>query len=111
MKNSFAIFSKVFEKVFKMLTGRKLSSLCLSKGETHAVLALSWNILLLKLFLFGIANGWLKTFSFISFGGILSIPVDFLPSIFLKSCSTSRAEIFERWVSAAVRFFSMLSFL
>ena len=40
------------------------------------------------------ANGLLKTFadSFISFGGILSIPVDFLLSIFLKSCSTSPLE-------------------
>ena len=90
MKNSFAIFSKVFEKVFKTLTGQKsateyLSILCLSKVETHAILVLSWNNPLLKLFLFAIADGWLKTFSFISFGGILSIPVDFLPSTFLKS--------------------------
>ena len=33
------------------------------------------------------ANGWLKTFSdsFTNFGEILSISVDFLPSIFLKA--------------------------
>ena len=74
-----------------MLTGRKLvreylSSVCLSKGEMHAILALSGNIPLLKLLLIAMANGLLKTFadSFISFGGILSILVDFLLSIFLK---------------------------
>ena len=57
----------------------------LSKGKTHVILALSGNIPLLKLLLIVIANGWLKTFadSFISFGRILSIPVDFLASIFL----------------------------
>ena len=44
------------------------------------------------------ANDLLKTFadSFTKFGGFLSIPADFLLSIFLKSCSTSRAEIFGR---------------
>ena len=83
--------------------------MCLSKGETQAVLALSGNIPLLKLLLIAMANGWLKTFadSFISFGGILSIPVDLL-SAFLKSCSTSQAETFGRWLFPAVRFFAML---
>ena len=91
------------QKAFKRLTGRKLvteylSSVCLSKGETHAVLALSGNIPLLKLLVIVMANGLLKTIpdSFISFGGILSILVDFLLSVFLKSCSTSRAETFGR---------------
>ena len=66
--------------------------MCLSKGETHTILALSGNIPLLKLLLIEIAFAD----SFISFGGILSIPVDFLLSIFLKSCSTSQAENFGR---------------
>ena len=74
--------------------------MCLSKGETHAILTLSGNIPLLKLLLIAMANGWLKTFadSFISFGGILSISVDFLLSIFLRSCSTSRTQTFEKWL-------------
>ena len=101
--------------MFKTLTGRKLvteylSSVCLSKGETHAILGLSGNILLLKRLLIAMANGLLKTFanSFISFGGILSIPVNFLLSIFLKSCSTSQAETFGRWLFLSVRSFAML---
>ena len=55
-------------------------------------------------------NDFLKTFadSFIGFGGILSIPVDFLLSIFLKSCSTSQAETYGRWLFPTVRFFAML---
>ena len=63
----------------------------LSKGETHTILALSGNIPLLKLLLIAMENGLLESFadSFISFGGILSIPVDFLLSIFLKNCFTS----------------------
>ena len=77
-----------------------------------AILALPRNIGLLKLLFAAIANGFLKTFadSFISFGGILFIPVDFLLSIFLKSCSTSQVEILERWLFAAVRFFSVFFF-
>ena len=58
-------------------------------GETHAILALSGNITLLKLLLNAMAKGLnFKNFadSFISFGGILCMPVDFLLSIFLKSC-------------------------
>ena len=73
-----------------MLTGRKLvteylSSVCLSKGEVKAILALSGNMPFLKLLLIAMANGLLKTFAdnFVSFGGILSIRVDFLISIFL----------------------------
>ena len=61
-----------------MLTGRKLvteylSSVCLSKGETHEILALAGNIPLLKLLLIAMANGLLKTFadSYISFRGTL----------------------------------------
>ena len=99
-----------------MLTGRKLhkeyfSSVYLSKGEMHAILALSGNFPLLKLLLIVMANGLLKTFadSFISFGGILSMPVDFL-SIFLKSCSTLRVETFGRWLFPAVRYFSVILF-
>ena len=51
----------------------------LSKGETHANLALSGNIALLKQLLTAMANGLLKTFadSFINFSGILSINMDF----------------------------------
>ena len=65
--------------------------MCLSKGETHSILALSEKIPLLKLLLIAMTNGLLMTFagSLISFGGILSIPVDFLLSIFLKNCFTS----------------------
>ena len=82
----------------------------LSKGETHSILALSGNISLLKLLLIAMANGLPKTFAdiFISFGGILSIPVNFLLSIFLKSCSTSQAETFGRRLFPALRFFAML---
>ena len=64
--------------------------MCLSKGETHAILALSGNIALLKLFIIAMANGLFKTVgdTFISFSGILSMSIpDFLLSIFLKSCS------------------------
>ena len=93
-------FFIIFEKVFKMLTGRNLvteylSSVCIFKGETHAILALPGSITLLKLSLIAMANGFLKTIgdSIISFGGIL--PLDFLLSIFLKSCSTSQAETLE----------------
>ena len=99
----------MFEKVCKMLTGRKLvtehlSLVCLSKGETHVILALSRNIPLLNLLLIEMANVLLKTFadSFISFGGNISIPVDFLQSKFLKSCSTLQAETFVRWLFPAV---------
>ena len=46
--------------------------------------------------------------SFISFGGILYVPVDFLLSLFLKSCYTSQAETFGRWLLPSVRFFAML---
>ena len=65
----------------------------LSNGERHATLALPGNIPLLKLLLIAIANGLLKTFAdnSISFGKVLSIPVDFLLSLFLKRCSTSQA--------------------
>ena len=65
--------------------------MCLSQGETHAILALSLNIPSLKLLLIAMANGLGKTLAdtFISFGGTLSMPVNFLPSIFLKRFSTS----------------------
>ena len=84
--------------------------MCLSEGETHTILALSGNIPLLKLLLIAMANGLLKTFadSFISFGRIFSISMDFLLSVFLKSCSTLRAETFGRWLFPAVRYFVML---
>ena len=98
-----------------MLTGRKLvreylSSVCLSKGEMHVILALSGNIPLLKLLLIAMENGLLESFadSFISFGGILSIPVDFLLSLCRKSCSTSQAKTFGRWLFPAMIFFAML---
>ena len=71
--------------------------MCLSKGETHTILVLSKNIPLLKLPLTAVTNDLLKIFedSFISFGGILSMSSDFL-TVFLKSCSTLRAEAFGR---------------
>ena len=52
---------------------------------------------LLKLLLIAMVNGLLQTFadSFISFGGILYIPVDFLLLIFLKNCSALQAETSE----------------
>ena len=55
-------------------------------------------------------NGLLKTFadSFISFGGIIFIPADFLISTFLKSCSASQLETFGRWLFTAPQFFDML---
>ena len=103
IKKYFTIFSQIFEKVFKTLTSWKLateylSTVCLSKGETHANLALSGNIPLLKLLLPAMANGLLKTFadSFIGLGEILSTPVDILLSIFLKCCSTWQVETFTR---------------
>ena len=87
--------------------------MCLSKGETHAILALSWNIPLLKLLLIAMANGLLKTFanSFVSFGGVLFIPVDFLLIIFHKSCSTSQAETFGRWLFPLWAFLLLFSFI
>ena len=90
IKRSFTIFSKFFEKVFKTLTDRKLLTVylplvCLTKGETYAIIAFSQNILLLKLYC----------------NAILSVPVDFLLSIFLKSCSTPQAETFGRWLFQA----------
>ena len=93
-----------FHKGFYNANGLKVSH--------GTILALPRNIGLLKLLFAAIANGFLKTFadSFISIGGILSIPVDFLLSIFLKSCSTSQVEIFERWLFPAVRFFSVFFF-
>ena len=58
----------------KTLTGRKLVtesllSVSISKGETHAILALSGNIPLLKLLLIAVAIGLFKTFAdnFINF--------------------------------------------
>ena len=115
IKKPFTIFSWFFEKAFRTLTGGKLvteylSSVSLSKGETHAILALSGNIRLVKPLLIAMANGLLKTFgdSFISCGWILSIPADFLLSVFLTSCSTSKAETFGRWLFPAVRLFAML---
>ena len=63
------------------------SSVCLSKVcLTHAFLALSGNIPLLKLLLTTMANGLLQPFgdSFISFGEMISLTlVDFLLSIFI----------------------------
>ena len=65
---------------------------------------------MLKLLLIAIASSLLKTFSdgSISFGGILSIPVDFVLSIFLKSCPTSQAETFGKWLFPAMRFFGVI---
>ena len=51
----------------RKLVTEYLSSVCLSKGETHAILALSGNVPLLKLLLIAMANGLLKTFSVLSF--------------------------------------------
>ena len=65
------------ETTRKLIT-KYLSSVCLSKEEMHAILALPGNIPLLKQLLIAMANALVKTFadSFISFGGILSIPFD-----------------------------------
>ena len=62
-----------------------------------------------KLLLIGMTNGLLKNFvdSFISFGGIIFIPENFLLSIFLKSCSASQSKTFWRWLFTAVQFFDM----
>ena len=70
----------------RMLVMKYSSSLCLYQRETHAILASSGNIPLLKQLLIAMANVLLKTFadSFISFGRILYMPADFLLSIFLK---------------------------
>ena len=51
----------------RKLVTEYLSSVCLSKGETHAILALSGSIPLLKLLLIAMANGLFKTFSVLSF--------------------------------------------
>ena len=108
-------FINFLKRLFKTLTGGKLVTeylplMCLSKRKTQAISALSGNIPLLKLLLIAMASGLLKTFadSFVSFGGILSIPVDFLLLIFHKSCSVSQAETFGRWLFPTVRFFTML---
>ena len=82
------------------------------QGKNARNLALSGNIPLLKLLLIVMTNGLLKTFadSFISFSGILPILVDLLLLTFvtIKSCSTSHAKTFGRWLFPAVRFFSKL---
>ena len=108
-------FFIIFEKVFKMLTGRNLvteylSSVCIFKGETHAILALPGSITLLKLSLIAMANGFLKKIgdSIISFGEIL--PLDFLLSIFLKSCSTSQAETLVAVYSCELFFYVIFLF-
>ena len=98
-----------------MLTGRNLvteylSSVCLFKGETHAILALPGSITLLKLSLIAMANGFLKKIgdSIISFGEIL--PLDFLLSIVLKSCSTSQAETLVAVYSCELFFYVIFLF-
>ena len=84
--------SYILEKVFRTLTGLKfetlfLSSDCLSIGGTDAIFALSGKTPLEILLFIASANGWESTLADIltSLGGILSVPVAFLSSIFLRS--------------------------
>ena len=74
-----------FEKVFKILTGRKFKIVCLfsvflSKGLTQATLALSGKILCLKLLLIAIESGVRKGSAaiLVKAGGILSSLIAFL---------------------------------
>ena len=107
---SFAIFPYIFEKVFKTLTGRKLiteylSSVCLSKGEGHTVLALSGSIPLLKLLLIAILMVRLRFLKIVfTCANSLSIPVDFL----LSSCSISQVETFGRFFSILISFIALI---
>ena len=54
--------------------------MCLFRGETHAILALSGNINFVELSLIAMSNVLFKNFanSFVSFDGILPILADFL---------------------------------
>ena len=88
----FTTDSYILEKVFRKLTGLKFETLfsssdCLSIGETGAIFALSEKTPLEMLLFIASANGWESTLANIltSLGGILSVPVAFLSSIFLKS--------------------------
>ena len=77
------------------------------QGGNAFNISIIWKHSFVETIINAMANGLLKTFSgsFISFGGILSIPVYFSLSIFLTSCSASQAETFRRWLLPAMRFF------
>ena len=65
IRKSFENFPKIFEKVFKILTGRKIEIECLfsgilSRGLTEATLTLSRKIFCLKLLFIAIESGALK---------------------------------------------------
>ena len=107
-RSSLQLFHYILTRYSKLQRGWKLVRECLSlvylsKGEVHAILALSGNITSLKLLLTAMANGLLKTFadSFISFDGILCITVDFLLLIFLESFFASQVETIGRWLFPA----------
>ena len=98
IKKSFTIFSYIFS--------HRIFIICVFIQEVNACnFRIIWKLLLIAM-----TNGLLKTFadSFISFGGIIFIPTDFVLSIFLKSCSASQSETFGRWLFTAVQFFDML---
>ena len=84
--------SNISEKVFKTVTALKFEALflsldCLLIGETDASFALSGKTPLETLLFIAFANDWESTSADIStsLGEILSVPVDFLLSIFLRS--------------------------
>ena len=68
-----------------------------------AILALSGNITLLKLFLIKVPNDLLKVFGDSS-GGVFFLPVDILLSIFLRSFNVSSTETDEKQLFLVVRF-------
>ena len=84
--------SFILEKVFRTLTVLKfetlsLSSNCLSIGETDGIFPLPGKIPLEIMSFIASANGWENTLADIltKLGGISSVPVDFLWSIFLSN--------------------------
>ena len=68
-----------------------------------------WKYSVVEILSIAMANGWLKTFahSFISFVGILSIPVDFLSSVFFKVVLHHEQKLLEGGCFQQWDFFSM----
>ena len=92
----FRTFSYIFEKVLRTLTGRKFLSTVrfsspLSNGQTAAFFPSFGKREFRMLQLMALVKVFVSSLAAreTSFGGILSSPVDFLPSKDLDSCSTS----------------------
>ena len=96
MSCCFKTFSYIFEKLLRTLTGRKLLSTVrfdspLSKGQTAAFFASFIKRELRMLQFIAMVRVFVSSFAAreTSFGGILSSPVNFLPSRDFNSFATS----------------------